>query len=129
MPGQGWDATGILKPLWQAYGGRDELAKAAGTTGTVLSAINTGYRGRRLGITLARKLAVALNVSLAELGAPAEAADDPASQKILDRLARVEEQALTVADLQPLLRVVQLLAAGKRTAALRALSEAGLAAQ
>lgn len=92
MPGQGWDAKGILKPLWQEYGGRDELAAAAGTTGTVLSAINTGYRDRKLGIVLARKLAAALDVSLAELGAPEAVADDPASRKIQDRLAELEAE-------------------------------------
>jgi transcriptional regulator with XRE-family HTH domain len=89
---RGWYATGLLQPLWQSYPGkRDALARNVGTSPSVLSQINTG--NRRIGNSLASRLADELGVSLAELGAPEEAAtDDPRSQGVIDRLARLEAE-------------------------------------
>lgn len=85
MAVKGWDATGLLQPLWIKYpGGRDVLAKNVGTTGNSLSARNTGKRN--LGISLAERLADELGVSLAELGAPEGAADDQPSVTLRDLL-------------------------------------------
>jgi len=70
-----WVAKGLLKPLWRNYpGGRDALAAAVGTTASTLSSINTGNRG--LGQDLGGRLAAELGVSVLELGAPEEEADD-----------------------------------------------------
>lgn len=85
---KGWKAKGLLRPLWLAYGGRDELAAAVGSNGTTLSNVNAGSRD--LGIDLGRRLAGELKISLAELGAPAEVADDRASLRIVDRLQALE---------------------------------------
>lgn len=120
MPGIGWSAQGLLEPLWKEIGGRDELARRTGILGQTLSGYNTGKRP--LGLINGRKIASALGVSLAELGGPLEG-DDPRSQMVGSRLERLEEQALTVVDLQPILRVLQLLATGRRSEALRVLSE------
>ena len=85
---KGWDAKGLLRPLWLRYGGRDRLAEAVGTTGSALSSINSGQR--RLGLMLGRKLALALDVSLAELGAPLDLAEE--GDTLIARLEALEEQ-------------------------------------
>lgn len=103
MAEKGWDATGLLLPLWNRYpGGRDALAKKVGTTGNSLSARNTGTRN--LGISLGRRLADELDVSLSELGAPEALAVDQPSVTLRDRLeglaADLAVAARTVAALQ-----------------------------
>jgi hypothetical protein len=93
---RGWKATGLLKPLWSSYGEgdetarRDKLAAAAGTTGTVLSSINTGKRN--LGWDLARRLAVELGITPVELGAPAQE-DDEKGLRLVARLQALEARA------------------------------------
>ena len=73
---QGWNARGLLAPLWRKYpGGRDALALAVGTKPPSLSAINTGRRN--LGWDLARRLSEELGVSVLELGAPSESEQGP----------------------------------------------------
>ena len=101
MPQAGWSARGLLRPLWNDYeGGREGLAEAVGTSPTSLSSINSGER--MLGRNLGKRLAAELGVTLAELGAPAEQADDPESQTLFHRLekleARVDEMADKTAD-------------------------------
>lgn len=98
MARPGWSARGLLQPLWTQYpGGRDGLAKAIGTTGASLSSRNSGRL--TLGEDLAGRLAAELSrgldreVSLLELGAPEEAADE-AGRSLLDRL---EELATALA--------------------------------
>lgn len=89
----GWNAEGLLRPLWHSYEGhpelprREALAKAVGTSPSVLSQINTGKRP--LGHDLGPRLAAELGVSLLELGAPEAVADDPASLKLRDRLEKL----------------------------------------
>lgn len=70
----GWNAAGLLQPVWTRYpGGRDALAAAAGTQPTVLSSINSGKR--RLGADLAKRIADAAKVDIAVLGAPSQTAN------------------------------------------------------
>lgn len=79
MAKPGWDATGLLKPLWeQLPGKRDELAKLSGVRGTELSSHNNGKpigRGvaQRIIDGFAKKGIVVSNL---ELGAPAAEADE-----------------------------------------------------
>lgn len=81
---RGWSAKGLLKPLWQRYeGGRDALAAAVGTSGSVLSSINTGKRN--LGLSLAGRLADELEVSVLDLGASL-GEDDGRGVTLRDRL-------------------------------------------
>lgn len=116
--GRGWYATGLLKPLWQRYerprepgeGRREALARAVGTSPSVLSQINTG--NRRLGSSLGTRLSEELGVSLLELGAPEEAAVDEASQTLRDRLESLAgDLAETVRDLARLQERVAILEA------------------
>lgn len=89
MAQKGWSAKGLLRPLWNRYeGGRDALAAAVGTSGSVLSSINTGKRN--LAWDLALRLAQALGVSVLELGAPADEPDGP-GVLLLGRLEALEE--------------------------------------
>ena len=96
MAHAGWDARGLLRPLWNQYeGGRDGLAEAVGTQGSVLSSINSGKRP--LGHDLAGRLGAELGVSLAELGAPEEAADAE-SRTLHSRLEGLEDLLASVRD-------------------------------
>jgi transcriptional regulator with XRE-family HTH domain len=89
---KGWNASGLLQPLWGRVGGREELARITGVHTSTLSGVNSGRLN--LGRENATKLAVALGVSLAELGAP-EGEDDARGQTLRDRL---EELATKLAD-------------------------------
>lgn len=93
---RGWDAKGLLAPLWQerftGAGRREQLAALVEISPQTLSAYNSG--NRPLGITNARKLAAALGVSLADLGAP-EGVPDARGATLRDRL---EELAATLTD-------------------------------
>lgn len=90
---EGWSAKGLLRPLWQFYPGkRDGLAHDIGTSPSTLSAINSGRRN--LGYDLGRRIADALDVSLLELGAPEDAADQK-GRTLTDRL---EELAADLAE-------------------------------
>jgi transcriptional regulator with XRE-family HTH domain len=64
---RGWSAKGLLEPLWQRVGGRDELARLTGISGSTLSGYNSGKRP--LGMANAHKIAAVLGVSLYDLGA------------------------------------------------------------
>lgn len=94
---KGWKAAGLLQPLWGSVGGRERLAEITGINTSTLSGINTGRLN--LGPGNARKIAAALEVSVLELGAPIEAADE-AGQTLLDRLlelaATVDDQQTTI---------------------------------
>lgn len=80
----GWNAEGLLQPLWLKYpGGRDGLAAKVGTTGSALSSRNSG--SRPLGYDLGSRLAAELGVSVLELGAPLEVAD-AAGETLVTRL-------------------------------------------
>lgn len=102
---KGWDARGLLRPLWQQLDGpakRDRLAELAGISPPqTLSAYNTGpdNGGRALGLNNARKIVAGLakagiEVSLLELGAPASEAD----ARGLTLIDRLEELAADLAD-------------------------------
>lgn len=95
---RGWDASGLLAPLWNTRfagpGKRDQLAAATGISAQTLSAYNSG--NRPLGITNARRIAAALRVSLAELGAP-EGEDE--SRRSLTLRARIEGLEASLAEL------------------------------
>jgi len=83
---KGWNAKGLLKPLWSRLEGkRDELARMTGIGGGVLSAYNSGKRP--LGIANARRIAAALGVTVEELGGPAEPGVELA---LADRLRALE---------------------------------------
>lgn len=90
---KGWHATGLLRPLWNAYGEggdiakRDKLAAATGTTGSNLSAINSGKR--RLGYKLGGRLADELGVTIFDLGAPREV-DEQRGASLHDRIEVLE---------------------------------------
>lgn len=90
---KGWNAKGLLAPLWRNYpGGRDGLAAAAGTHPPTLSAVNSG--NRNLGWHLARRLAAELDVSVLELGAPTEDEPEPRDMYgLLERLIADEERS------------------------------------
>lgn len=91
---KGWNAEGLLLPLWQNYPGkRDGLAAKVGSSGSTLSAINQGRRN--LGYDLGSRLAVALEVSVLQLGAPLDGADEVEDQTLLGRL---EDLASKLAD-------------------------------
>lgn len=92
---KGWSARGLLQPLWARVGGRDALAELTGITGQTLSAYNTGKRP--LGHANARRIAEALEVSVLELGAPAEEADE-SGRTILGRLEALEERDVRAAE-------------------------------
>lgn len=94
---KGWNAEGLLQPLWSRYGGEDAkgrrelLAAATETTGVTLSAVNSG--ARPLGISLATRLAEALGVGLADLGAPAEVLNGderPLHERVLELERRLQ---------------------------------------
>lgn len=90
---RGWNAEGLLQPLWERYDGspelprREALAKAVGTSPTSLSSINSG--DRNLGLKLGGRIAAELGVSVLELGAPVGALNG-AGQTLVDRLEQVE---------------------------------------
>jgi hypothetical protein len=85
-----WYATGRLEALWDRVGGRDGLERVTGIGGTTLSGYNTG--GRKLGRRNGEKIADALGVSVVELGAPEDLADQPG----LSVFARLEALENTV---------------------------------
>lgn len=82
---KGWKATGLLKPLWGKAGGRDGLARKAGMQPATISGYNTG----RLNMTLqaARRIALALDVTIYDLGAPVDA--ETSSSPLLAELAEI----------------------------------------
>lgn len=95
MAERGWDATGLLRPLWQTFPGKREgLAEAVGTAPETLSSINTGKR--RLGKALGGRLANVLGVSLLELGAPTRQPADPAGETLRERLDTLEKRVAVV---------------------------------
>src|SRR4051812_17965450 len=95
MAEAGWTAQGLLRPLWQDYpGGRDALADAVGTKGSVLSSINSGKRP--IGHDLAGRLARELGVTLSEMGATEADAADPASRTLLGRLSALEDAVAAI---------------------------------
>lgn len=95
-----WKAKDLVQPIWQRWGEdhkidkapRDALAQKLGTTGTTLSALNTGSKWMTL--KMARRIAEETGVSVLELGAPLEEADE-AGQSMLDRL---QELAVKLGD-------------------------------
>jgi transcriptional regulator with XRE-family HTH domain len=89
MPERGWDAKGMLQPLWGRVGGRDGLAAATGIQPSTLSGINSGRL--RLGYKNGRRIAEALDVSLLDLGAPLDQADDRASLSLRRNLQLLAE--------------------------------------
>jgi transcriptional regulator with XRE-family HTH domain len=123
---RGWDAKGLLAPLWQerftGAGRREQLAELVEISPQTLSAYNSGKRP--LGITNARKLAAALGVSLAELGAP-EGESDPRGATLRSRLDELAakladalvEQKKQRRDLQEIRRLVRKLEARHEPAA------------
>lgn len=87
---RGWSAKGLLRPLWQNYPGkRDGLAAAVGTDGGTLSGVNTGRLN--LGLSLGRRLAAELGVTLAEIGAPPDV--DEEARSLVARLESLAEEA------------------------------------
>ena len=93
MAVKGWNAAGVLQPLWNRYeGGRDALAAAVGTSPSVLSSINTG--SRNLGHNLAGRLADELGVTVLELGAPNEEDQSPRVivAQVIEQLERLLAQ-------------------------------------
>lgn len=94
---RGWDAKGLLRPLWERLPGkRDELAELTGIRGTTLSSYNAGTRP--LGIANARRIADALQVTVADLGGREGGLDAaPTIRDLLEQLqATVEDQQLMI---------------------------------
>lgn len=104
----------------QAGKTQQQVADATGIDRSVVNALEKGRRA--ITSTYADRIAPVLGVTSADLLPPAEARgedpDDP-----LVRLARLEETAIRSEDLAPILRVIELLAKGRRSEALRVLSE------
>lgn len=94
---KGWDAAGLLQPLWGRVGGRERLAELTGIHTSTLSGLNSGRLN--LGRDNALKLAAALGVSLAELGAP-EGEDDARGQTLRDRLEELAAKLTDSMDVQ-----------------------------
>jgi hypothetical protein len=124
-----WKATGLVKPIWQrlpaAKDKRGELARLTGIPATNLSSLNTGSP---MTMEMASRIVSAASpfipgLSVLDLGAPEEAADEP-GLLLLDRLRSLEDEAVRTPDLGPLLQVVGLLARGNRREALRVFEEA-----
>ena len=72
---KGWEARGLLKPLWGRVGGRDRLAELTGIQPSTISGYNAGRLP--LGMANARKIAAALGVTVADLGAPDQNGQEP----------------------------------------------------
>lgn len=85
-----WKATGLLEARWSSVGGRDGLAAKTGIQPGTISGYNTGRLP--LGMRNAKKIADALGVSVFDLGAPAETAQDQ-GLTVFDRLEALEGQA------------------------------------
>lgn len=113
---KGWNAKGLLQPLWREIeGGREGLELLTGIRGTELSSYNSGKKP--LGIANARRIADALGISVLELGAPEEEADHQ-GLSILRRLqalaAAVDDLQETNADLLTRLETLERAAEGRR---------------
>lgn len=110
---RGWSAEGLLQPLWSSYGNgdekarRDQLARAVGTSGSVLSSINTGKR--QLGVNLGTRLAAELGVTLHDLGQHTEnEATPPGEAGVREELRALREtQDALLAEIQALRRELQ----------------------
>lgn len=89
---KGWNAKGLLTPLYKKHGGRDGLAAKTGVPAGTLSRINTG--AGNMGEDVAQRLVGPLKISVLELGAPAEMVDD----KGRPALERLEELAAMLGD-------------------------------
>ena len=63
-----YDLKGRLQPLWAAIGGRDELARRTGISGSTLSAYNTGRQHPRL--PNVQRIADALEIHLLDVIGP-----------------------------------------------------------
>lgn len=94
---RGWDATGRLALYWKAVGGRDGLAEAAGLQKSTVSGYNSGRL--QLGMRNAERIALALGVTVFDLGAPTreEVAERSAAELgrltvAVERLERVTER-------------------------------------
>lgn len=91
-----WKATGLVQPIWNRLpvktGKREELARLTGLQPTDLSRLNTGKRSMTM--SLATRIAAAVpGVTVLDLGAPEEAADEPSLAMLSDlrrRLAEIE---------------------------------------
>lgn len=120
---RGWNAKGLLTPLYEVHGGRDGLAIKVGAPPGTLSAVNSGKRN--LGIRLARRIAQATKISVLELGAPEENADAK-GLLLIERLEGLEAEAVTIEEVYrvttPLREAILLLASGNTDEALRVLS-------
>jgi transcriptional regulator with XRE-family HTH domain len=68
---RGWDATGLLRAVYDKVGGVDKLAELTGISRSTLSSYNSGRRP--LGVKNAKRIAEAADVSFSALGRP----DDP----------------------------------------------------
>lgn len=90
---EGWNAEGLLKPLWIKYGGRDKLAEDAKVSRSTLASANSGKRN--LGPDAGERIAKALGVSVLELGAPETLADE----RGVPLIARLVEVRSEVAEL------------------------------
>lgn len=85
-----WSAKELLKPLWGRVGGRDALARMTGIPAPNLSGYNTGRL--RMGLDAGRRLALALDVTIYDLGAPtdAEAEGSPLMAELAEIRATLE---------------------------------------
>lgn len=86
-----YDLANRLQPLWATIGGRDELARRTGITGTTLSAYNTGRQHPRLANV--QKIADALGVDLLDLVGAQPAADTALLTQIVTLLEEDPTQA------------------------------------
>ena len=121
---RGWDATGLLKPLWKRAGlTRDKLAKETGILGGTLSGYNSGRLS--LGMANAQRIASALDVTVEDLGAPSSLTghQPPLEAAALHQLvqtgrvlAKAAEALVSLRDdVEPLLEEQRLLVASMRT--------------
>lgn len=104
MLASSWKADTLVEKAWRRLKPptRDELARRTGIPASNLSAYNTG--GRPMTQEMAERICEAVpGLTLAELGAPEELADDPHSQSLFDRQEELRERLAEVARVQALL--------------------------
>ena len=94
-----YDLKDRLQPLWGRVGGRDELARLTGISGSTLSAYNTGRQHPRLANV--QRIADALGVDVLDLVGEPEPSDMALLTQIVTRLEEDPTQA--AGELSPLL--------------------------
>jgi transcriptional regulator with XRE-family HTH domain len=95
---RGWDATGLLKAVYEKVGGVDKLAELTGISRSTLSSYNSGRRP--LGFKNAKRIAEAAKVPVSELGLP-EAPQGFATAPLGRLVSALERRSAGAAPMEP----------------------------